>query len=210
MEDQDICSICYDELTTSQTFRLDCSHIFHSTCIIEWFRRGNKSCPYCKNTGDNNNTTPNNVIDLIIENNNLEDWERHPDVQNFLNIIDNNDLTKQIIISAYIKRNEGMNINLEDTYNNIIVKLGLSDDLINQNIEFKYKMFVKEKIDENIHFEIKPNYFKEFKKIELESDLNKNKKLKFRQLENCYNSNNFNFENIYNILNKDDLLYMGW
>ncbi len=210
MEDQDICAICYDELATSQTFKLDCSHTFHTTCVIEWFRRGSKSCPYCMNTGDNNSITANIVLDRMIENNNLEEWERHPDVQNFIGIMSEDLITKEIIIRAYIKRNEGMNINLEDTYNSIVGKLGLSDDLINQNIEFKYKMFVKKKLHENINYEIKSNDFKAFKQIELECDINKNKKLKFRQLEICHNSNNFNFENIYNILTKDDLLYMGW
>lgn len=210
MEDQDICAICYDELTTSQIFKLDCNHSFHSACIIEWFRRGNKTCAYCKDTGDNNSTTTNNIFDLMIANNNLEEWERHPDVQNFLNIIDVNDLTKQIIIKAYIKRNEGMNINIYDHYNLIIGKLGLSDELIQQNIEFKYKMFVKEKLDENINFEIKSNDFNEFMKTHLNYDFNKIRKLKFSQLEICRNSDNFNFENIYNILNTEDLLYLGW
>ncbi len=92
----------------------------------------------------------------MANNNNINDWERHPDIQNFLNIVHQNDLTKPIVISAYIKRDEGMSINIEDTHNLIIRKLGLSDEIIKDRIENKYKNLIQENLNIDINSGIVP------------------------------------------------------
>ena len=45
----------YKERDEAET--LPCFHIFHSSCIEEWFNNNNNNCPICKNdiTNDNNN-----------------------------------------------------------------------------------------------------------------------------------------------------------
>jgi hypothetical protein len=47
------CSICYESIDSKQSYTLPCNHAFHTDCIIEWFRTGNPSCPYCRNTNNN-------------------------------------------------------------------------------------------------------------------------------------------------------------
>ena len=47
------CSICYDSLKDKQSHKLSCNHSFHTDCIIDWFRMGNSSCPYCRDTVSN-------------------------------------------------------------------------------------------------------------------------------------------------------------
>lgn len=48
-----LCAVCQDNLTVTNasTHELQCGHVFHSGCIIEWFRRGENSCPVCRDTG---------------------------------------------------------------------------------------------------------------------------------------------------------------
>lgn len=44
----DKCSICLDDIKRLQLYRkLDCSHVFHKTCIDTWFER-KLSCPLCR------------------------------------------------------------------------------------------------------------------------------------------------------------------
>ena len=45
------CSICLEE-NDMQIYTLpECNHSFHTNCILAWFRKGNKSCPLCKDQG---------------------------------------------------------------------------------------------------------------------------------------------------------------
>lgn len=52
MEDTDgtVCGICLDEVQEESigSFPLECSHTFHSNCLIRWLRQGNLSCPCCR------------------------------------------------------------------------------------------------------------------------------------------------------------------
>lgn len=212
MEEKNVCAICYDDLPDSassesgRSFKLNCSHEFHTTCIIEWFRRGNKTCPYCKDTGNIDNDTTNNVFDLN-ENNDTNSWERHIDVQNFLR---NFNLSKPIVIRAYVKRDEGMGINPEDTYNLIIRKLGLSNEIIRDKIKNKYKKFIQDNLDNDIDYHISRNTYTKYFDIQWNSSKNNEKRLKFHNLEKCYNSQNFNLYDLYNHLSLDELMFMGW
>ena len=44
----DFCSICYTDIEQNMYTVPFCEHTFHTDCIIEWFRRGHTSCPYCR------------------------------------------------------------------------------------------------------------------------------------------------------------------
>ena len=51
------CSICQlDEVENNEPKYIlpECKHSFHTSCIINWFRSGQKSCPLCGNKGINN------------------------------------------------------------------------------------------------------------------------------------------------------------
>jgi len=52
----DVCSICLNNLNDEQTYILEaCQHVFHTKCIINWFR-SSSSCPCCRdNTLVSNN-----------------------------------------------------------------------------------------------------------------------------------------------------------
>lgn len=39
-----MCSICFEECPT---FELKCGHLFHKSCIKEWYKT-NKTCPLCR------------------------------------------------------------------------------------------------------------------------------------------------------------------
>merc|ERR1712166_314928 len=52
-EDQDICAICHEDFTGELYTLPECSHIFHTNCIMTWFRMKKTSCPLCNNNGVN-------------------------------------------------------------------------------------------------------------------------------------------------------------
>ena len=57
-QESGVCAICYDvcdDNTTTHT--LGCSHRFHTTCIVEWFRRSHK-CPLCNDEGGDDRYMP--------------------------------------------------------------------------------------------------------------------------------------------------------
>ena len=57
-QESGVCAICYDvcdDNTTTHT--LGCSHCFHTTCIVEWFRRSHK-CRLCNDAGAVNTYMP--------------------------------------------------------------------------------------------------------------------------------------------------------
>jgi hypothetical protein len=51
ISDNLICSICQDNLDEKAVF-LDCSHMFHHECIMNWYNQNNqtknKCCPLCR------------------------------------------------------------------------------------------------------------------------------------------------------------------
>ena len=48
------CMICKESLSQYPCYKLpECNHIYHTHCIIAWFRNGDSRCPYCGNKGVN-------------------------------------------------------------------------------------------------------------------------------------------------------------
>lgn len=42
------CAICQEKCNACVNYKLDCGHIFHTECIMSWFRSGNSTCPCCR------------------------------------------------------------------------------------------------------------------------------------------------------------------
>jgi hypothetical protein len=44
-----VCTICYDEEAVDQRpAKLQCKHIFHESCLVEWTSKGKTNCPNCR------------------------------------------------------------------------------------------------------------------------------------------------------------------
>ena len=51
------CAICLETINSndsSQSYKIDCNHEFHTDCIMKWFRLGNSNCPLCNDSPNNN------------------------------------------------------------------------------------------------------------------------------------------------------------
>ena len=49
----DICAICHETLNDNLYTLPECTHVFHTNCIMHWFRAKHNTCPLCMNTGIN-------------------------------------------------------------------------------------------------------------------------------------------------------------
>jgi hypothetical protein len=47
------CAICHEPLIEDIYTLPECNHMFHSNCIITWFRIGENRCPLCQHSGIN-------------------------------------------------------------------------------------------------------------------------------------------------------------
>lgn len=57
------CIICHDTITEHSYYPLpECGHIFHTDCIVAWFRSGKHKCPLCNDTGINNEYIQNDIF----------------------------------------------------------------------------------------------------------------------------------------------------
>ena len=59
-DEDNICLICHDTLIPTEesadnnpSYKLECNHSYHATCIITWLRSGHANCPYCGDEGSN-------------------------------------------------------------------------------------------------------------------------------------------------------------
>ena len=46
-EGNEICAVCLSSINEKDKYKLECGHIFHTDCIIKWFRNSNGNCPCC-------------------------------------------------------------------------------------------------------------------------------------------------------------------
>lgn len=44
----ELCSICLIPMKESSSHTLECDHVFHTECILKWFRSKQESCPLCR------------------------------------------------------------------------------------------------------------------------------------------------------------------
>lgn len=47
IDDNDICSICLEDLKNGKCVVLSCEHIYHKDCIKKWLKK-NETCPNCR------------------------------------------------------------------------------------------------------------------------------------------------------------------
>ena len=62
MSNNELCAICHENLNSDKYILSECQHIFHSHCIITWFRSGQNRCPLCNNRGVNADARDVNVL----------------------------------------------------------------------------------------------------------------------------------------------------
>ena len=232
----DICAICYDNISKHQCTKLDCNHEFHSHCIIEWFRRGNSTCPYCVSTGKKESETRTNVNNIMRGANIINrgnEWEFHEDVQLFINT-GMNEQTHEIIANAYYQRDlhyaEIDNYEDGHTYNFIVNKLRLSNELVDEDIKRLYRnninnelnlhlinifnnqnnIFNNEQINMSVGAIEHPTEisFNNFYQEQINSDAIISKKEKYRLL--TENMTSGDTRDLYRCLDKEDLHYLGW
>jgi hypothetical protein len=56
------CMICKEELSCYPCYTLpECGHIYHTNCLVSWFRNGDSRCPYCGNKGLNYHESKNEL-----------------------------------------------------------------------------------------------------------------------------------------------------
>ena len=53
MGDNEICAICHEVLGNDIYNLPECTHNYHTNCIMTWFRAGHNTCPLCNNEGIN-------------------------------------------------------------------------------------------------------------------------------------------------------------
>lgn len=46
------CSICMEQMTTTNSRKLECEHVFHKKCLKKWKMQGNRTCPLCREEFD--------------------------------------------------------------------------------------------------------------------------------------------------------------
>ena len=77
MSDNNNCCICYGEIEDGDTYKIpECQHdSFHTQCIVQWFRTGQRRCPMCNDQGqsDANNCAPPTMIKLAKRKSRKED-----------------------------------------------------------------------------------------------------------------------------------------
>ena len=61
------CPICYGVLIDDDIIKLECTHNYHKSCILEWFCKNNMaSCPLCRRPA-NINGYPLQLDDILIK-----------------------------------------------------------------------------------------------------------------------------------------------
>ncbi|MCB1112954.1 MAG: hypothetical protein KDK72_09910 [Chlamydiia bacterium] len=55
--------LCSDEQCLRYTVITQCNHLFHRTCLSQWFNE-KKECPSCRNASDKTMTTPYTIVNL--------------------------------------------------------------------------------------------------------------------------------------------------
>jgi hypothetical protein len=126
-EFEEKCSICHENMNiindNDKMYELpECKHLFHTNCIMTWFRCGHKRCPLCNNQGINNNNNMSlNLIENTLDN---YSWQ-------YRRKLLNDDYLK---MRRYSKKKDAPN-----ELKKKIKKLEKAED--------KYKMFIKEMND---------------------------------------------------------------
>ena len=208
------CSICMETTLFQKKHKLYCGHVFHTDCILSWFRRKKNTCPYCRCTGENNHD-----LDLHINNTATEvisdDWQSHEDVRIYRS---NENPTKEQIINAYYIRDINMNVDIESAFNSCVRGLGINPEDYEKQIQRKFfvendkklKEMIKRTI-ENPAETIEFNYsfkFSEYLKNNIESEKYCKKLIYFLNMEEMKNENNH--KGMYSLIGISDLHALGW
>lgn len=208
------CPICYCNCFFKST-TLSCGHVYHTECILSWFRSKKNTCPYCRDTGVQH--VIDNQIQLNLDEQVVFDgvWNEHPAVRAFLG---NENATKDEIVEAYFIRDTlGFNISIDECFASVVRGMGCDPDgfekqIINKFISDKQRMFKEFLFDSSgkkgvFSFNVDVN-FESFVVQELESDLYKKQLKMYNNLEDARDSGDHRA--IYKLIDVANLRALGW
>jgi len=210
----DKCTICLDKINCTNKYKLECGHVFHTTCIMSWFRQKKDTCPYCRSKGNisivHETNNPNN------RNNIIEDWESNQHVIDFRG---SSNPTKNQIIEAYYIRDINMNLSIDDCFESCTRGMSCNPDTFKNQIvcefkrinEMKFKQFLHSSIElDNEHdneFNITVN-ISQYISTNLQSNKFKDKLKMYNEMKIMKDNNNH--KGIYSLIDVNNLLALGW
>lgn len=135
----------------------------------------------------------------------LFDVNTHPEVKDFL---DNQNPTKEQIITAYNIRDASLNLDYDEHFNKCITKLGLHPGTYEDMIDYRFKQIMHERIDEFLADKSNPIVCLDYEsfRINLLKTTFENKLDKYDKILNYYDTNN----EFYSQLTIEDLISLGW
>jgi len=144
---------------------------------------------------------------------NINNWEDNEIIRNFNNIQNITQEHYDIVIDAYYFRDQNMNINIDNVFNQIVSKLRLSPELIRRDIILKFRNEMYNRIDNllnnpNVEIIINNNYLQNYINENLNSNDNQDKLEKYNYLRDHYNLREH--KQLYQCLSINDLIYLGW
>jgi len=196
-----------------QTHKLACGHTFHTDCIMSWFRSKKNTCPYCRCTGTKSESIlfiNNNTVELI-----HDEWESNEHVQSFLN---NEIPTKEQAIEAYYIRDINIGRDIDHVFNSCVRGMSINPDEFEHQIQYQFRRTHERIFKDFIHNIIdNPSEIKEFQISlsfndfllnQLETEIYKDKLKMYNEMENMKILNNH--RGIYNLIDLNNLLALGW
>ncbi|CAO3639230.1 unnamed protein product [Cunninghamella echinulata] len=107
------CSICIEPLHSEPIATTECGHIFHNSCIQEWFRKDHNKCPLCNKKFSHRKPFIPLYIDL------RQDNDGNSNSSNYNNNNNSNNNVTQTASEAHLKLKQQHNALLtENTYIN--------------------------------------------------------------------------------------------
>ena len=134
----------------------------------------------------------------------MANLEKQPTVQTFL---ESKNPSHEQIVKAYIARDTIFGHNLDENFNQAMIKLGLHPDYYEKEIDNRYRKVILDHVnhflkDKNNKIEF-PNY------ISFNENLVKEYEKRNERFNTLYLLKD-NMKDVYDKLSKDELLYLGW
>lgn len=130
MTDINQCMVCLENISESDSYTLSCDHIFHTNCIMNWFRSRSSSgnCPLCNDTGSGSSNTS------IFYGSKVYYEERYKQVKKYVN----KNKKKYPVLKEDINKIKDLEKDTKD-------KLKIKNSFLKENKEIREKMRQQQK-----------------------------------------------------------------